>query len=294
MKRILVFGAQSIAVEAVKCLLDRNDVEICAVVASDMQRDIVFSDVLVADYCYRVNIPIYEGLNVSQVESLHPDLIFSLYHRKILSKDVLECAKDGAFNVHPGLLPKYRGCVPTYWAILNGESVSGVTLHRMTEGIDDGDIVAQREIVINELSGAELHAESMKIGFELFKDSLDCLISGNLNYISQDASLATYFGPYRSSYRYINWNRTAEYLQRHIRAHKRPYQGAIAWNKYCEVRINSVRIVPECGWAVGRYEINDGQLKIQASDHRIISNDYDTLDGQLKEQGLFVSGVKNG
>ncbi|MCR2260242.1 ArnA, partial [Salmonella enterica] len=79
---------------------------------------------------------------------LSPDVIFSFYYRHLICDEILQLAPAGAFNLHGSLLPKYRGRAPLNWVLVNGETETGVTLHRMVKRADAGAIVAQLRIAI--------------------------------------------------------------------------------------------------------------------------------------------------
>jgi UDP-4-amino-4-deoxy-L-arabinose formyltransferase/UDP-glucuronic acid dehydrogenase (UDP-4-keto-hexauronic acid decarboxylating) len=79
---------------------------------------------------------------------MKPDVLFSFYYRNMLGDDILSLAPKGGFNLHGSLLPKYRGRAPLNWVLVNGETETGVTLHRMVSRADAGDIVAQQTVAI--------------------------------------------------------------------------------------------------------------------------------------------------
>src|SRR5579872_3187690 len=85
---------------------------------------------------------------VADLQSLRPDLLVVAAYGQILSRDVLAAAPQGGINVHASLLPKYRGAAPIAWAIYHGETRTGVTLNRMTTGLDAGDMLAQESLDI--------------------------------------------------------------------------------------------------------------------------------------------------
>ncbi|HEX5421848.1 MAG TPA: formyltransferase family protein, partial [Gammaproteobacteria bacterium] len=108
----------------------------------------------VAELAARRKLPVFapEDVNhplwLAKIRALEPDILFSLYYRKLLSKELLAIPPRGCLNLHGSLLPKYRGCAPANWAIVNGETETGVTLHYMTARPDAGDIVAQHRVQI--------------------------------------------------------------------------------------------------------------------------------------------------
>jgi methionyl-tRNA formyltransferase len=85
---------------------------------------------------------------IASLRSMDPDLVISVSCPQIFGRPLLELPRLGCLNVHSALLPKYRGMLPTFWAIVNGERETGVTVHRMVEGIDGGDIILQRAVPI--------------------------------------------------------------------------------------------------------------------------------------------------
>ncbi|WP_346190370.1 formyltransferase family protein, partial [Enterobacter hormaechei] len=91
-----------------------------------------------------VNHPLW----VDRIQKLAPDVIFSFYYRNLLCDDILSVATKGAFNLHGSLLPAYRGRAPLNWALVNGETETGVTLHKMVRRADAGGIVAQLKVGI--------------------------------------------------------------------------------------------------------------------------------------------------
>ncbi len=85
---------------------------------------------------------------IKKLADCEPDFIFSFYYRQMLSKEILSIPAKGAFNLHGSLLPKYRGRVPVNWAIIHGEKECGVSLHKMVEKPDAGELIAQQAVPI--------------------------------------------------------------------------------------------------------------------------------------------------
>jgi methionyl-tRNA formyltransferase len=107
------------------------------------------------DYCKKTGTP-YSLENISKVElPFVPDVICSIYYRHIIKKHVIESCKGKIFNLHPSLLPKYRGCSSLTWAMVNGERETGYTYHYIDAGTDTGDILVQDSLVIEEFDTQE-------------------------------------------------------------------------------------------------------------------------------------------
>ena len=109
----------------------------------------------VAELAAEKNLTVFapENINhplwIEQIKNLQPDIIFSFYYRNMVGPDLLAIPPAGCLNLHGSLLPRYRGRCPVNWALIHGESQTGVTLHYMTPKPDDGDIVGQKKVDIN-------------------------------------------------------------------------------------------------------------------------------------------------
>ena len=123
---------------------------------------------------------------LSTIKSLNPDVICVVAYGKILPKELLEIPKLGSINVHGSLLPKYRGAAPIQWAVLNGDSITGITTMYMDEGMDTGDIILTKQVEIgeNETTG-ELWERLSKIGGSLLVDTLKLVEEKNSQKILQ-------------------------------------------------------------------------------------------------------------
>ena len=135
----------------------------------------------VKEYAVEKNIKVYQPEKlrgnkeiVDILKDINPDVICVVAYGKIIPKEILEIPKYGCVNVHPSLLPQYRGSAPIQWAILNGDKETGVTTMYLDEGMDSGDIILQTKTPIDkdETSG-ELWDRLSKIGAELLVETLE-------------------------------------------------------------------------------------------------------------------------
>jgi len=142
----------------------------------------------------KYGIPIIKTKNVNSLETfkkiklLNPDLILVCYFNQILKKDLIDLPKLGCFNIHPSIIQKYRGLSNYFWVLANNEKVTGVTLHKIDEGIDTGKIVAQKEVNIeDDDTEYGLLIKLSKEGVDLFLNSLGKIKRGEsyTNDISQ-------------------------------------------------------------------------------------------------------------
>lgn len=174
------------------------------------------------------NIEIVELKDVYDIEDL---LFLSAEFDRIVRPEKFKTKE--LFNIHFSMLPKYKGCFTAILPILNAEKSTGVTLHRMRNGIDTGEIVEQREIQIEDNDTSfDIYKNCLKAGTELIIKNLDKLLTGNVITQVQDAKQSTYYSNKTIDYSNLclNTNLTAFQIQNQIRAFCfRPYQ-LLRWN----------------------------------------------------------------
>ena len=128
----------------------------------------------------------------STIEEMAPDIAVVVAYGKILPGSILEIPKLGCINVHASLLPKFRGASPIQSVILSGEEKTGVTIMRMDEGMDTGDMILKGEIPISGMNAEELSDELGRLGGELLVEALSLIEKGDEHPEKQDEMLATY------------------------------------------------------------------------------------------------------
>ena len=181
-------------------------------------------------------IPVYapEDANhplwVDRIRTMQPDFIFSFYYRALLSDTILNCARVGAFNLHGSLLPKYRGRAPLNWVLVNGETETGVTLHRMVKRADAGDIVAQQRVAIDPQDNAlTLHRKLVACAGQLLEGALPPMKRGEIAATPQNDADATVVGRRTPEDGRINWELPAAKVNNLVRAVTDPWPGAFAY-----------------------------------------------------------------
>lgn len=168
-----------------------------------------------------------EPATLARVESLAPDLLFSFYYRRVLPEEMLGIPRLGAYNIHGSLLPKYRGRAPVNWAVANGETKTGATLHVMTSRPDAGPIVDQEEVGIGpEDTAFEVQTRVTAAAVRLLERNLAKLRTGSVASPPQEESLATTFGRRRPEDGRIDWSFPAREIHNLVRAVTHPYPGA--------------------------------------------------------------------
>jgi methionyl-tRNA formyltransferase len=163
---------------------------------------------------------------VERVRNLEPEAIIVSAYGHIISKDILDIPPYGCINIHASLLPRYRGAAPINWAIIRGETKTGITTMLMDEKMDTGDILMQREVPISDTCTAgELHDILAPLGAELLIETIEGLENGSVKPVPQDDSKATYAPKLKKEDGLIDWQKSAKEIYDFIRG-MNPWPGA--------------------------------------------------------------------
>ena len=170
------------------------------------------------------SIPVFQpenlrdGVAYSQLSKLKPDLIVVVAYGRLLPNEILSLPSKGCINVHPSLLPKYRGCAPINWAIINGETETGVTIIYMSSELDAGDIITQSRITISQDETAEeLHDRLSESGGKLLIKAIKAIDEGTSSRTPQDSALSSYAPMLSRALSPINWTYTAKEIHNWVR-----------------------------------------------------------------------------
>ena len=197
------------------------------------------------------NIPVYQPKTlktdeaVEYISSFTPDLIVTCAYGKILPKTVLDIPKFGCLNVHASLLPKKRGSAPIQRAILDGDDKTGITIMKMDEGLDTGDIVSTAEVAID----IDVHSEGLfnilgKTGSDLLIKTIMPFVNGEITLVKQDDSEATYCPPLASEEGHFSWNDSAFAIHKRVHALS-TWPGAYTFFAGKKVKIYDTSIVDD-------------------------------------------------
>jgi methionyl-tRNA formyltransferase len=166
---------------------------------------------------------------IHYLQTLKPQLISAIAYGQLLPKEILSLPEYGCVNLHPSLLPKYRGPAPIPWAILEGEDVTGVTTMLMGEGMDDGPIFLQKKIKIERMdTAATLHDKLAIIGAELLLETIEGLEKEKVIPIPQCEEVASYTAKMKKEDGWIDWSKAAYYIHNQVRA-MNPWPGAYSF-----------------------------------------------------------------
>lgn len=153
-----------------------------------------------------------------EILDLKPDLIITCAYGQIIPNEILNCPRLGCINVHASLLPKLRGGAPIHKAIIEGYKKTGITIMYMNSKMDEGDIISQEEVIIEDTDTASsLHDKLMIVGRDLLLKTLPSIIDGTNERIKQDSSLATYAFNIKREEEKIDFNDTKKQVYNKIR-----------------------------------------------------------------------------
>lgn len=225
---------------------------------SKIELQFIFTDInseAIIEFAKSYKIPIFIGnprknCPYSFLENYKTDVIFSINYIFIVDSKIFNHPRLYAINLHGSLLPKYRGRTPHVWAIINGETETGVTAHIMEEGCDTGDIVTQKKIIIERHdTGATVLKKYQTVYPTIIFEIISKIQNGNIVSLKQNNILATYFGKRTPDDGQINWNWQKERIYNWVRAQSYPYPGAftfinnhkliIDWIEYTDYGFNN-------------------------------------------------------
>ena len=234
--KTILFGMTGFGNSAVEALTEHDKTDLIAIFTSKRQeRPFPYYP---CDHLYKMvrdkGIPVYEGLRVKEVpnfeliRSLSPELIIVSTFNQIITKEIIQIPKYGVINIHPSLLPQYRGTTPTVWVLLNGEEETGVSTHFIVdETIDSGRIILQSRLkIMPDDTDGTLRFRLAELSKTTLSGAINLVLTADRTSFSpQDESLATYFRKRTIQDAEINKDSPFEEIINRIRA-MTPFPGA--------------------------------------------------------------------
>ena len=225
--KVAFMGTPDFAIPALKLIHKSFDLVGCFTQPSRRAgRGQKISHSSVKNFCLKKNIQIFTPESFSKkkeinfLKKLSYDVLVVAAYGIILPKEVLEVTKFGALNIHASLLPRWRGAAPIQRAILAGDKKTGITIMKMNEKLDAGDIILQKEIEIkNNNTSQEIHDKLAEIGGRLIIETLKKIEKNTqLKFTPQDETKVTYAKKIKTNETKINWNKTGKQILRQIKA----------------------------------------------------------------------------
>ena len=224
--RIIFMGTPDFAVNSLEAILAAGHQVVLAVTQPDKPKgrgkNMQFPPVKECAIAHE--IPVYQPRRIREPECVEylrqyePELIVVAAFGQILPMEILTMPKYGCINVHASLLPKSRGAAPIQWAVINGDPVTGVTIQRMAEGVDTGDIIAKVEVPLDtKETGGSLFDRLAEAGAALCVEAMATIEAGTATYTPQNEAEATHVSMIKKEFGSIDWNQPAEKIERLIR-----------------------------------------------------------------------------
>lgn len=226
--KIIFMGTPEFAVPALEALLSIKDFEIVAVYSKEPQiagRGHKLQNSPIHNLALKNNLKIITPKTLKKPEiqkefaDFKADIAVVVAYGLILPKEILNSPKFGCINIHPSLLPRWRGAAPLQRTLMFGDKQTGVDIIQMNEGLDSGDILAEEKFDLDdEINFSELAQKTSQIGAKLTIQTIRNLISGNINPRKQDDELAVYATKILKEEFEINWNDSVIDIHNKIRA----------------------------------------------------------------------------
>ena len=244
--RIVFFGTPDFAIPSLESILNSKHELLSVVTNPDKKsgRGLKTKPSPISTFCSSKLIEClhysdFENQDVyNALENMNPDL-FVVVAFKILPEKIINIPKHGSINVHPSLLPRYRGSSPIQHAILNGDRETGVTVFKLNAKVDSGHVINQNKYIIkDQINFSELYIELSKFGAKTLMEAIGLIESGKVNYVAQNNSnhQTTYAKKINIQDCRIDWNMSALDINNKIRAFsKKPGAFTVLNNKKIKI-----------------------------------------------------------
>lgn len=264
--RVVTFGFQTWGFKTLQALIELGHDVVLAVTheASQHSYKAIFSE-SVEKLAAGHGIPVHvtervDADTIDLVKRAEPDVIVVNSWYTWMPPELYNLPPYGTLNLHDSLLPKFTGFSPALWALISGESEFGLTVHRMDDGLDTGDILIQHALPIGPAdTGTELVLRAIDLIPVVLRDALSALESGTAVWRPQDKSERTYFHKRSQRDSLIDWNWPAEDLERFVRALSDPYPRAFTFYRGERIEVLTARVSEaRYGGTPGRVIVQEG------------------------------------
>ena len=292
-------GTPDFAAVTLKELVDRG-FEVCAAITQPDRVNARGNKVIpgaVKAYAESVGIPVYQPLSLRNGEGdeifakYAPDVAVVAAYGKILPASLLKAPRLGCVNVHASLLPKYRGASPIQTAIVNGETVTGVTIMQLDEGMDTGDMLAVREVGIPpEMTAGELFDALAPVGAELLAETLVKLDAGEITPVKQNNNEATYAPMISKEAAVIDYNGSAKSVVDLVRG-LNPNPVARTDIKGSRLKVYRAGVGEETARPAGEAYEKDGSIAVACGDGReVLLSEVQGEGGKRMDSAAYLRG----
>ena len=234
---------------------------------------------------------------LEQLSEYNPDLFLVVAYGELLKKNILELPHKGCVNLHASLLPAYRGAAPVQWAIMKGETKTGITTFFLDEGMDSGDIILQKKMdIIPGEYADELLSRMIKPSIDLLCETVTLIEKGIVPRTPQNNDDATFASRIKKEDGFINWQDPAHIIANRIRG-LFPWPGMLSrllWNnKQLEIKI--IRGQKDDAFSGGPGEITEitrEYIRVAAGDGSVVLHEIQVSGKKKQEAGQFAIGYQ--
>lgn len=228
--KVVFFGSSEFAVPSLENLAKSKNEVVCVVTQPDRKkgRHLLFSATAVKTTATKLRLKVLQPERIDSyfledIKRFKADIFVVISYGLILPKRLLDIPKKMSINIHASLLPKYRGAAPINWAIIKGEQKTGVTIIKMNERMDEGEIISEKEIIIGITDTVETLKNKLAVlGAGLLQKTIEDIKKDNIKLTKQDSRKATLAPKLKKNDGIIDWSKTAGEIHNQIR-------GTIPW-----------------------------------------------------------------
>jgi len=297
-KKVIFMGTPEFAIPILQMLIENTEV-LLVVTQPDKEvgrkKEKKFSPI--KELAIKNNIETFQPIKIKEdykyILEKNPDIIITCAYGQIIPNELIETPKYGAINVHASLLPKLRGGAPIHHAIIDGYKKTGITIMYMSSKMDAGDIISQKETIINEKENVgTLHDKLSKIGTELLKETLPLIFEQKNERIKQNEEEITFGYNITREEEKIDFNKTAEQVYNQIRG-LNPFPLAYAILNEEETKIIEANINEKTIGKVGEItEITKNSIIVKCKDKSIEITKIKPFGKRIMEVKDYLNGIK--
>ena len=226
--RLVFMGSAELAIPSLRAILEAGKDEVVGVVSQPDRpagRKRKLAPNPLKAFAQERNLPCHlpekigESTSVEQLKRWNPDLFVVVAYGQYIPSQIIQLAPHEAINLHPSLLPKYRGAAPIQWALLNGDSTTGASIITLAKKMDAGDILHQETLPISpDDTSATLHEKLAQLGANLLLETIDAIRAGTISRRPQNEAEAVEIRKLSKEDAPINWTHSATQIRNQIRA----------------------------------------------------------------------------
>lgn len=229
---------------------------------------------------------------IELIKELDPELIVVVAYGKILPKQILDYPKYFCVNIHGSLLPKLRGAAPIQWSVINGDEYAGVTAMRMDEGLDTGDMILKKQVIIDpDETAGELYDRLSLLGAKTLMETIELLESGLAEFEKQDDSLSSYAPLLDKEMSVIDWNDTSLNIHNKVRGLS-PWPIAHTFLNGKKMKILKAKVIERSGGEPGKIIESKKRLVVSCCDGAIEILSLQLEGKKAMEASAFLAGNK--